>query len=290
MTVVAGMGGSEALKSAVHRLRAAGVDTPERDARKLLAWALGETTAKLALGLPDRLGPEDAAMFEGAVGARLERRPVSQITGSRLFWGREFKLDHTVLDPRPETETLVALALEEPFERVLDLGTGTGCILLTLLAERPSAIGTGTDLSAAALGFAEANAVALEVSDRAEILAADWYRGAKDAGPSGRYDLIVSNPPYIAAAEMPGLAPEVREWEPRLALTDEGDGLSAYRAIAAGAMDHLTPAGRLIVEIGAGQGHDVTRIFRDAGLESVSVHPDLDGRDRVVLARATGSR
>ena len=254
---------------------------PERDARHLLAWSLGQTTAQLALALPETLGPEEAAMFEGAVRARLDRRPVSQITGRRMFWGREFALDHTVLDPRPETETLVALALEEPFQTVLDLGTGTGCILLTLLAEIPSAIGTGTDLSAAARATADGNAVALGLSARAEILAADWFDGV-----DGRYDLIVSNPPYIPAADMAGLAPEVRDWEPRLALTDEGDGLSAYRAIAAGAARHLAPGGRLMVEIGNTQGADVSTIFRAAGLSDVAVHTDLDRRDRVVAARA----
>ncbi len=279
MTVLAGMTGADALKSAVHRLRAAGIDTPERDARHLLAWSLGETTSHLALSLPEALGHEEAAMFEGAIVARQGRRPVSQISGLRLFWGREFALDHTVLDPRPETEALVALALSAPFQTVLDLGTGTGCILLTLLAERPQAIGTGTDISAAARATAEGNAVALGVSSRAEIVEADWFDGI-----GGRYDLIVSNPPYIAAAEMAGLAPEVRDWEPRLALTDEGDGLSAYRAIAAGAARHLTTGGRLLVEIGAGQGEAVTAIFRAAGLAGVAIHSDLDGRDRVISA------
>ena len=290
MTVVAGMRGSDALRSAVARLRAAGIEGPERDARKLLAWALGDTRAGLAMALPERLGPEEAAMFEGAIGARLDRRPVSQITGTRLFWGREFRLDHTVLDPRPETETLIALALEAPFERVLDLGIGTGCILLTLLAERPAAVGTGTDISRAALSFAEANAAALRVSDRAELLAADWFDGIDGDGPQGPYDLIVSNPPYIAADEIAGLSPEVRDWEPRLALTDEGDGLSAYRIIARDAPGHLTPGGRLMVEVGATQGPAVAAMFREAGLERTTVHPDLDGRDRVVSAQARSGR
>ncbi|MEM0946236.1 MAG: peptide chain release factor N(5)-glutamine methyltransferase [Pseudomonadota bacterium] len=275
------MTGAEALRDVVGRLRSAGIDTPERDARRLLAWALGEATARLALSLPETLGTEEAAMFEGAVCARLDRRPVSQITGRRTFWGREFALDHTVLDPRPETETLIALALEAPYQNVLDLGTGTGCILLTLLAERPSSIGTGTDLSAAARATAEGNAVALGLSARAEIRAADWFDGVE-----GQYDLIVSNPPYIAQSEMAGLAPEVQNWEPRLALTDEGDGLSAYHAIAAGVAAHLVPGGQLLVEVGATQGARVCTLFQAAGLVDVAVHPDLDGRDRVVSAHA----
>lgn len=285
MTVLAGMAGAAALKSAVRRLRAAGVESPERDARRLLAWALGIGTDRLAIALPDTLGEEDAALFEGAVAARLERRPVSQITGRRLFWGREFRLDHTVLDPRPETECLIARALELPFGRILDIGTGTGCILLTLLAERPSAIGVGTDISRAAVSMAEGNAVALGLSDRARIVAALWTH-AMDADEriEGPFDLILSNPPYIARTEMAALAPEVRDWEPRLALTDEGDGLTAYRAIAAEAPALLSPRGRILLEIGPTQSADVCAILASHGLSVTNVHSDLDGRDRVVEA------
>ena len=279
------MTGAEALRLATARLRDAGVPDPARDARRLLAWALGGTTDRLALALPEALG-EGAPRFASAVEARAARQPVSQITGSRAFYGREFAVDGTVLDPRPETELLVELALDAPFERVLDLGTGSGCILLTLLAERPSAIGTGTDISPQARALAEGNAIALGVSDRAEIAMADWFTPAvADGAPDGRFDLIVSNPPYIAAAEMAGLAPEVRDWEPAGALTDGGDGLAAYRAIAGGAGAHLTPGGRLIVEIGPSQAAAVTALFREAGLDAIAVHPDLDGRDRAVTAR-----
>ena len=278
------MTGAEALRLATSRLREAGVPDPARDARRLLAWSLDSTTDRLALALPEALG-EGAPRFASAVAARAARQPVSQITGSRAFYGRDFAVDGTVLDPRPETELIVDLALDDPFERVLDLGTGTGCILLTLLAERPSAIGTGTDISADARALATGNAMALRVSDRAEIAPADWFSPRGGEGPSGRYDLIVSNPPYIAAAEMAGLAPEVRDWEPEGALTDGQDGLSAYRAIAEGAVSHLTPRGRLIVEIGPAQAAAVSALFEAGGLEDIRVHPDLDGRDRAVSAR-----
>ena len=271
--------GAEALRAASARLRVAGVDTPERDARRLLSWAINEPADRLALALPEELSGETEALFFSGVDRRAGREPLSHITGRRLFWGREFHLDRTVLDPRPETEALVALALAEPFESVLDLGTGTGCILLTLLAERREAIGTGTDISADARRMAEGNAAAIGVSDRAAIISADWFQGV-----SGHYDLVVSNPPYIAKAEMADLSPEVRDWEPELALTDRGDGLSAYRRIAAGVGDHLVRGGRLLVEIGPTQASDVRRLFEHAGLINVVVHRDLDDRDRVVAA------
>lgn len=204
---------------------------------------------------------------------------MAQIVGARLFWGRSFEVTPDVLDPRPETETLVAAALETPFARVLDLGTGTGCTLLTLLAERPEATGMGSDLSEAALQVAARNAARHGIA--ADLVQSDWYEGI-----GGRFDLIVSNPPYIPVAEIAGLAPEVRDHEPRIALTDGGDGLGAYRAIAAGAAAHLAPAGRLLVEVGAGQAPSVQEIFAAAGLDCVGTRPDLEGRARVVLAQA----
>jgi len=280
----------EALVGATRWLADAGIDGAARDARRLLAWALGVGPDRLTLALADPLTSEVAARFDMAIARRAAREPVSHITGRRMFWGREFALDRDVLDPRPETEVLVALALEEPFERVLDLGTGTGCILVTLLAERPGAIGTGTDISAAARSHAWGNAVRHKVSDRAEILASDWFRpidalGSDGRGISGRFDLIVSNPPYIAADEMVSLDDEVRLHEPALALTDGADGLSAYRAIASGVAKYLTPGGRLLVEIGPTQGAAVAALLAQAGLERIAVHPDMDGRDRVISAR-----
>jgi release factor glutamine methyltransferase len=271
---------AQALAAAAARLSAAGVEGAARDARWLLAHAIGCDPGAVAARLSDPLPPDVLSAFETAVAARAARQPVAQITGRREFWGRTFRVTPEVLDPRPETEALVALALAEPFATLLDLGTGSGCLLVTLLAERPAATGTGTDVSEAALGVASANARAQGVAARAAFLRADWFGGL-----SGRFDLIVSNPPYIAAAEMAGLAPEVRDWEPRGALTDGADGLSAYRAVAAGAGAHLAAGGRLIVEIGATQGPAVAAIFSAAGLASVEVHPDLEGRDRVVCAR-----
>lgn len=272
-----------ALRAATARLAEAGIEGAARDARLLLAHALAVAPDRLSLHLPEPLHPEMATQFDALVAERLRRRPVAQIVGGRLFWGRWFRVTSDTLDPRPETEILVEAALAAPFDRVLDLGTGTGCILLTLLAERPAATGLGADLSPAALAVARENARALDLADRAGFAAADWFDGVE-----GRFDLIVSNPPYIAAAEMAGLAPEVRDWEPALALSPGGDGLDAYRAITAGAGAHLVPGGRLLLEIGPAQGAEVAGLCRAAGLADVAIRHDLDGRDRVVAARAPG--
>jgi release factor glutamine methyltransferase len=231
--------------------------------------------------LDDPLSDAAAVRFEAAVQARVSRQPVSQIVGGRQFWGRWFRVTPDVLDPRPETETLIAAALDGTFSRVLDLGTGSGAILITLLAERRLATGTGVDLSEKALSVAAANAASLAVADRAIFLQSDWLRAV-----SGTFDLVVSNPPYIAEAEMPGLAPEVLQWEPRLALTPGGDGLAAYRSILRDIRLVLTPPGRVLLETGAGQGDAVAALCRAAGLRAVTVLQDIDGRDRVVSAIA----
>ncbi|MCB6177294.1 peptide chain release factor N(5)-glutamine methyltransferase [Rhodobacter sp. Har01] len=272
-----------ALRGAIPRLRSAGIEDAASDARRLLAHALGIAPDRLTLVLPDEMTPLQVAAYEKALQARESRRPVAQITGQRLFWGRPFRVTADTLDPRPETETLVAEALRAPFTSVLDLGTGTGVLLVTLLAERQMASGVGTDLSPAALAVARANAESLGVVPRARFAIADWLDGIE-----GRFDLVVSNPPYIAASEMPGLAPEVRDHEPRLALTDEADGMAAYRALAAGVPSHLAPGGRLLLEIGPTQGRAVAAMLAAVGLTDIHILPDLDGRDRVVAARMPG--
>lgn len=270
---------AEALRAAIARLRAAGIEDAPGDARRLLAHALHLPPDRLILALPDPMTPPQALAYETAIVARLTRQPVAQITGTRLFWGRSFRVTSDTLDPRPETEILVAEALVQPFERLLDLGTGTGCILLSCLADRPGATGLGVDASAAALKVAADNARRLGLEDRAAFGLSDWFSAVE-----GRFDLIVSNPPYITEAEMADLAPEVRDHEPRMALTPGGDGLAAYRAIAAGVAEHLVPGGRLLLEIGPTQGAAVAALLAAQGLQGVRILPDLDGRDRVVAA------
>lgn len=277
---MSGQTAAQAMAAAAARLRAAGVDDPARDARVLLAHAARIEAARVTLIAPEELDHDVAERYEQLIALRAVRVPVSHLLGEREFYGRRFKVSSDVLDPRPETETLIEAALAEPFSRVLDLGVGSGCILVTLLAERPEATGLGVDLSEAACLQASANAVLHRVEARAEILQSDWFSNV-----IGQFDLIVSNPPYIAADEMAGLSDEVRRHEPHLALTDGGDGLGAYRRIAAGVGQHLTPGGRLLVEIGPTQAADVCAIFAAAGLADLAVVPDLDGRDRVIRAR-----
>jgi release factor glutamine methyltransferase len=267
------------LAPAIARLEAAGVEGAARDARVLLAHALGIGPDRLTLHLPDEMTPDQDAAFVAAVTDRAARQPVAQITGRRLFWGQWFRVTRDTLDPRPETETLVAAALERPFLKVLDLGTGTGCILLSCLKGMPIAQGVGVDISDAALEVAAENSRDLGLAERARFLRSDWFSQV-----NGAFDLIVSNPPYIAASEMAGLAPEVRDWEPHLALSPGGDGLDAYRAIARGAGARLMPGGRLLVEIGPTQGAAVRAMLLAAGLEDVRILTDMDGRDRVVAA------
>lgn len=274
---------AQAMAAAAARLRAAGVADPARDARILLAHAARIEASRVTLIAPEELQPEVAERYEQLISLRAVRVPVSHLIGEREFYGRRFKVSKDVLDPRPETETLIEVALSQPFERVLDLGVGSGCILVTLLAEVPKASGLGVDLSEAACLQASANAVLHRVEERVDIQQSNWFSNV-----TGQFDLITANPPYIALEEMEGLSPEVRAHEPDMALTDGGDGLGAYRAIAAGVLTHLLPGGRLCLEIGPTQGQAVSALLRDQGLLDVQVLPDLDGRDRVVLAHFPG--
>ena len=266
-----------ALVAGTRRLAEAGIEGASADARRLLAHALGLAADRLTLALQDEMPEPAQAAFDAALDARIARRPVSQILGERQFWGRAFKVTRDTLDPRPETEILVAAALEKPFVKVIDLGTGTGCILISLLKSMTFAAGLGVDLSPAALAVASENAARHGLGNRVRFQQGDWF-----AGVEGRFDLIVSNPPYIAEAEMADLSPEVRDWEPHLALTPGGDGLDAYRAIARGAGSRLMPGGRILLEIGPTQGAAVSALLTAEGFERIAIRPDLDGRDRVV--------
>ncbi len=266
-----------ALQRATALLNMAGISGAERDARILLAHVLEIDRAQLSLRLDEKLPNSAAFNFDQIIAMRGRHKPVSHITGKRDFWAHEFLVTDDVLDPRPDTETLVALALEYPFKRLLDLGTGSGAIVLSLLAEMPNATGFATDICDRALDIARRNAVRLSLSDRVEFRVANWFQGL-----SGQYDLIVSNPPYISEAEMKNLAPEVENWEPHLALTPGGDGLAAYRKIAMELARFLTPNGRAIFEIGYRQAADVKEIFTNAGFDRVNVYQDLSGHDRIV--------
>ncbi|MEP3947654.1 peptide chain release factor N(5)-glutamine methyltransferase [Ascidiaceihabitans sp.] len=277
------MTAAQALVAATAKLRASGVPDPARDARVLLAHAASVDAARITLIAPEDLAPDIAERYDQLISLRAVRVPVSHLIGAREFYGRRFNVSSDVLDPRPETETLIEAALAQPFGSVLDIGTGSGCILITLLSERPTAVGVGTDLSEAACLQASANAVSNGVAERADIFQSDWFGAVR-----GRFDLIVSNPPYLAVEEMEDVSPELRDHEPRMALTDEADGLTGYRVLAALAQDHLDPGGRVLTEIGHKQGPGVCALFEAAGWRNVRILPDLDGRDRVVCADFAG--
>lgn len=267
----------DTLQRATMMLGAAGIEDPERDARILLAHVMEVDQAQLIARMNEPLPPSALLGMDRVIAVRSLRQPVSHIIGKRGFWNHEFMVNSDVLDPRPDTETLVAAALEQPFETVLDLGTGSGAIILSLLAERPQVMGVATDISGKALDTAKRNASRIGVADRVRFEEADWFSGLE-----GQFDLIVSNPPYISELEMGALAPEVRDWEPHIALTPGGDGLAAYREIAANLHKFLKPTGRALFEIGFKQAEEVKNIFIQSGFTRLEVLKDMSGHDRVV--------
>lgn len=263
--------------------RAAGLDTPELDARLLIGHALGLDHAGLAASAARQLPERYAAHIGRLAARRLAREPIARILGTREFWSLSFAVTPAVLVPRPETETVVALALAlldraEPL-RIADLGTGSGALLLALLSELPHAVGIGTDTSLAALAVARRNAASLGLQARAAFVECDF------GSALAACDLVVSNPPYIATADIATLGPEVREHDPRAALDGGTDGLAAYRAIAADAARLLAPGGHLIVELGAGQAGEVAALLGTQGLVVAAIRADLAGIPRALHAR-----
>jgi release factor glutamine methyltransferase len=265
--------------------RRAGLDSPVIDSRLLVCHVLGLDRLGL-LREPHRPVGTHAAALLGAAQRRLAHEPVSRIIGERQFWGRPFKITSDTLDPRADSETLVAAALElaaplklargEAPLRLLDLGTGTGCLLLTLLAELPGAEGIGVDVSPAAVAVARENATALALDGRAQFVCGTWAHGL-----GGPFDIIVSNPPYIRSGDLKGLDPEVANYDPVLALDGGGDGLEAYRQILAASLSLATPAA-VLFEIGQGQADAVLRLLLDALSGTAHRWRDLAGIERVV--------
>lgn len=280
----------EAFLAAAWALREAGIETPELDARLLLCHATGLSHEDYVARGDAALPPEAAARFAASIDRRIGGAPVSRILGVREFYGRPFSIDASTLDPRPDTETLVEAALEvvggnassQAPLRLLDLGTGTGCLLITLLAELPRTTGVGVDLSRAALRLARENAAALGVGNRAHFVVSDWL-----AGVCGAFDLVVANPPYIPTVEVGGLEPEVGH-DPQTALDGGPDGLAAYRRIAPRLKNVLRPGGVALFEMGIAQMEAVRRLLAASGLglRDDWLWHDLGGRPRVVGARA----
>lgn len=275
----------EALAWARRRLGRAGVETPRLDARVLLAAALGVDAGPLVAARRP-LSPGEARAYRALIERRAGGRPVSRLLGRRGFWDLELELDDAVLDPRPESECLVEAVLARlapgagPL-RLLDLGTGSGCLLLALLGALAQAWGVGLDRSAAAIATARRNARRLGLDGRAAFLVSDWA-----AALAGRFDVVVANPPYVARDELDGLAPEVRAHDPRLALDGGTDGLDGHRALAGQLGRLLAPGGFAAIECGAGQAAAAGAIFRRAELRLVDCRPDLGGRPRCLIVAA----
>lgn len=294
MRVIAGLkdGASiaEATRLMAQSFRLAGLESPEVDARALLGHALRFTRAQL-LSQSDRLlEAREVAAASGLAARRLKHEPVARILGEKEFWSLPLRVTPDVLVPRPDSETVVEAALDFVVRgglrlerlRILDIGTGSGALLLALLKELPNATGTGTDISDTALQVARSNADRNGLASRSRFVACDIA-----AGIAGPFDLIVSNPPYIAHADIAQLAPEVRDFDPALALDGGVDGLDAYRAIAAEARRLLAPGGRLIVELGAGQERAVRTLFTIAGLAVGAARDDLAGIPRALSVAMT---
>lgn len=272
----------KAWTAAKERLKDAGIDQPAIDARLMLEVAADVTRTEIVTDPYRMLTAEQWATLDDYLTRRARREPVSHIIGRKGFWKILLQVNKNVLTPRPETEVIVDEVLKAFPENMsfsmLDLGVGSGAILLAILAERPAARGLGVDVSDEALAVARENAASLDLNNRAALLRGDWTTGLGDEG----FDLVVSNPPYIASHVIETLEPEVRVHEPRLALDGGPDGLDAYRQLAPEVLRVLKPGGMFAVEIGYDQSADVEALFRQAGASNVRTIKDLSTHDRVV--------
>ncbi|GLQ08061.1 peptide chain release factor N(5)-glutamine methyltransferase [Sneathiella chinensis] len=274
----------QALMEGTSRLREAGIETARLDAGILLVHVLGQDREILYRAPEQELSSEELDRFRQLIDRRVDREPVSHLIGRREFWSREFHVDSRVLDPRPDSETLIAAALEfaagqGPVEKILDLGTGSGCLLLTLLAELPGTTGTGVDISAEALEVTRKNVALLGLEARTTLLQGRWFEPV-----TGQFDLVISNPPYIETDDIARLQEEVRRFEPLGALDGGPDGLDCYRKIIGQLKSYLADRGMVIFEVGAGQADDVGELLSSAGFTTIRVHDDLSGIGRCVSA------
>ncbi len=284
-----------ALRDAMARLTTAGVDNPRFEAQLLLALALGVSRTAVLTGLHPEPNADQQKGFARLLAARVRRVPLAYLRGTQEFYGLNFAVTPAVLIPRPETELLVDFAREKLADRTAennhdqdndppcfaDVGAGSGCVAIAILAHCPQARGIAFDLAPDALAIARKNAVANGVAARLGFARGDLLTGAN----SGRFDVIVSNPPYISQDDLETLQPEVREFEPRLALDGGLDGLALYRPLASQARRALKPGGWLAVEVGQGQAAPVRALLEQQGLSELEIRPDLAGIGRVVCGR-----
>ena len=259
------------------RLKEVGISNGARESRKILAYVTNHEYSALNWMQEFKISKEIKFKFIDLIEKRVSGAPISKIIGKRLFFNSEFYVNENVLDPRPETEVVVSVALEKNFSTVLDLGTGTGCIVISLLKERPDVIGVSVDISKECLNVAKINAETNGVLDRVKFIHSDWFSNV-----TSRFDLIVSNPPYIGLSELNDLSREVKNFDPKVALFGGRDGLNCYEAIFNDVIRFLNPGGRLITEVGYAQSSIVKKFFLNSGFIDIKVTKDLEFNNRVV--------
>ena len=262
------------------KLSESGIEGASRDARILTAYTLQIPVSELSLKINEQVSGKITSKLEKLILRRINREPISKILGRRDFWGRTFSINENVLDPRGDTETLIDFVIEKPVKSVLELGTGSGAIAVTLACEWKEVHVTATDISENALSLAKINAEKFNVQNKIHFLTSDWFENVK-----GAYDLIISNPPYIGLTEQDEISAEVIKYDPEIALFAGRDGLDAYRRIIPSLSKFLNPDGLVVLETGASQGIKVKNMMNAAGFIDAKIVKDLSGKDRLVAAK-----
>ena len=268
------------LADTAFKLSHSGIESAARDARILTAYALEVPISDLSLKINDRVSANIIFKLEKLILRRIKREPISKILGRREFWGRIFSINKNVLDPRADTETLIDYVIEKPVKTVLELGTGSGVIAVTLACEWKEVHVTATDISEDALLLAQKNAEKFNIENKIQFLKSDWFDNVE-----GKFDLIISNPPYIGWIEQDKICTEVTKYDPEIALFAGFDGFDAYKKIIPGLAKYLNPDGFVVLEIGASQSNLVEDIMNLSGFFNVDIVKDLSGKDRVIVAK-----
>ena len=270
----------EVLANTAIKLSGSGIEGAARDARVLTAFAIGIPISELSLKLNELVSDQIISKLEKLILRRIDREPISKILGKREFWGRSFSINENVLDPRPDTETLIDFVIEKPVKSVLELGTGSGAIAITLACEWKEVHVTAIDISEDALSLARSNAEKYNVQNKIHFLKSDWFETVR-----GSFDLIISNPPYIGLIEQDKISAEVLKFDPKIALFAGHDGLDAYRKIIPKLIKFLNPHGLVVLETGATQSNQVKYMMNAVGFIDAKIVEDLSGKDRLVTAK-----
>ena len=270
----------EVLADTAIKLSKSGIEGAERDARILTAFAFEIPISELSLNINEHVSEKIIAKLEKLTLRRIDREPISKILGRREFWGRSFSINENVLDPRGDTETLIDFVIEKPVKSILDLGTGSGAIAITLACEWKEVHVTATDISEDALALAKTNAEKFNVQNKIHFLKSDWFESVK-----GSFDLIISNPPYIGLIEQDEISAEVIKYDPKISLFAGRDGFNAYKIIIPNLRKFLNPDGLVVLETGSSQGIQIKNMMNAAGFIDTKIVKDLSGKDRLVAAK-----